>query len=817
MHYAHERGVVHRDLKPANIMIAVDGTPKITDFGLAKQLDTAESLTNTGAVLGTPGYMAPEQASGKKKHLVSRATDVYALGAILYQLLTGRPAFRGDTPLDTLVKVVSERPVPPRYIAPAVPPELEAICLRCLHKEPTKRYPDALVLATELRRAIEGASTWPQLAVLSGRRRTQSGSRWGKGGTIRRQAELRLAERAALWAVKPANRHLPSWWEWGNIRLFTRKCDWTEPQQRMMKKAGRFYAVAGSVLMAFLLLAGSVAYAKYCSLRAMGLVETLKAVDTRYVSEPLAEIAPYRRLAEPLLNGILNDPNLGAKEKLHARLALAPIDENQIEPILHALLEAAPEHEAEELGVILRALDSQRERAISVLRGQLEMELDPRKHPKSDRDAHYALDRRKARAEALLMQLDEASEIGWPTLQFSPEPMRRTLLIHSLSRLGIDPRGLVVRLEREPDTSARRALILSLGGFSGKQLPEQTVQDLAQRLLQWYETASDPGIHSAIDWVLRHRLQGKARGKLDWQQVAALEKIDSRLVGPPTEKRDWFVTPNLHTMAIIRNPEKFQMGSPVNELGRASDRETSHAKHIGRSYAIATKETTVEQYRLFLKDHPNAAPRFEDNPKFKAEEDGPVTAVSWYLAAAYCNWLSRQEGLPEAEWCYPPDIEKWDDSSMSDPVKLPENFLERKGYRLPTESEWEYACRAGTRTSRYYGDSEEMLKEYAWYSKSTTDDRAFPVGQLKPNDLGLFDMHGNVFEWCQDRYQRYQINSQGPTEDSVEVDVSSDQPRTLRGGAFNSDASYVRSAYRFSQPPKNLLLNGGFRVARTYR
>src|SRR5262245_57849255 len=154
VHYAHQHGIIHRDLKPGNILLGPDQHPYVTDFGLAKRTTGGSDLTQTGAVVGTPSYMAPEQARGGKT--LTTAVDVYALGATLYEVLAGRPPFRAATPLDTLREVLERDPERPRSLTPAADPDLEAVCLKCLARDPQQRYASAADLAADLERWLHG-------------------------------------------------------------------------------------------------------------------------------------------------------------------------------------------------------------------------------------------------------------------------------------------------------------------------------------------------------------------------------------------------------------------------------------------------------------------------------------------------------------------------------------------------------------------------------------------------------------------------------------------------------------------------------------
>jgi len=155
IHHAHLQGILHRDLKPSNIVLTRDNQPKVTDFGLAKKLDAPSGKTRTGVVMGTPSYMAPEQAGGRVREL-GPATDVYSLGAVLYEMLTGRPPFESESTLDTLMHVMERQPAPPRLLNAKVDRDLETICLKCLEKSPKHRYASAAALADDLERYLNG-------------------------------------------------------------------------------------------------------------------------------------------------------------------------------------------------------------------------------------------------------------------------------------------------------------------------------------------------------------------------------------------------------------------------------------------------------------------------------------------------------------------------------------------------------------------------------------------------------------------------------------------------------------------------------------
>jgi formylglycine-generating enzyme required for sulfatase activity len=345
-----------------------------------------------------------------------------------------------------------------------------------------------------------------------------------------------------------------------------------------------------------------------------------------------------------------------------------------------------------------------------------------------------------------------------------------------------------------PETSIRRALILALGTYGAERLSPGEREPLIGKLLDLYRNDPDAGIHGAATWALR-----------EWGQQEKLQAADAELVKAKDRgDRRWFVNSQGQTFNLIEGPVEFRMGSPRTEPDRSSGTfsEDIHIHHriIARRFAIATQEVSVRQYQLFVKQHPWAY--HAQNDIHSPDPDGPMNQVSWYDAAAYCNWLSWREGLPQ---CYEPN----QGGKYADGMKLKPDALRLGGYRLPTEAEWEYAARAGAATSRYYGSSVVLLERYAWYYL-TSGDHAQPCGRLLPNDFGLFDMLGNVWEWCHD----YHLPN---TKIAFNVgDINSSSPGVLRGGTFSNLPAYVRSASRHMDRPEYHLTDFGFRPARTY-
>jgi serine/threonine protein kinase/formylglycine-generating enzyme required for sulfatase activity len=697
--------------------------------------------------------------------------------------------------------------------------------------------------------------------------------------TRRGRAELRLAERAALWNAKPENRHLPAWWEWLNIRLFTRKKTWTQPQRQMMRKTGIYFGLRFFLLFAVVVLLGWGVFEGLLYLSAVTMVAAIKSSDTRNVPLFLPGLEAHRRHTTPMLRKLFDESTPDSKERLHASLALLPVDSDQMEYLYGRLLKAdaqevivirdvLSDHHTQDLTERLWILlenpksdQDERLRAACALatlapddprwakvsrdvaevviiqkpfmvpqwtdalkgagewlippladflvdekrsvseRGLiagvygayaadipaaydgLEAQLAEKCPPNASVDVKVALARRQASIGVALLANGRPSKV-WPLFEHRPDPTLRSYLIERVGPGGVDVKVVISRLDQEKQVSARRAILLSLGEFGRDRLPQADREKLLPRLEHLYRDDPDPGIHGATEWLLRH-----------WEVWDKLKNPDKGLTTGKVEgKRQWYINRQGQTMTVV----------PAGEFWMAEGKDR-HRVQIGRSFTMASKEVTVDQFLRFRKAHAY-------NKACSRTSDSPMNAVNWYDAAAYCNWLSEREGIPKDQWCYEPN----DKGEYAEGMKIPVNYLERTGYRLPTEAEWEFACRAGADTAFSFGEPEDLVAKYAWYSANSFF-MGHPTGALKPNDLGLFDMHGNSWEWCQETYKDYSDTAEEKAKAHIEhtQGVSNRFGRVVRSGSFGAPWLDVRSTYREGNGPDFRERSHSFRPTRT--
>jgi formylglycine-generating enzyme required for sulfatase activity len=480
-------------------------------------------------------------------------------------------------------------------------------------------------------------------------------------------------------------------------------------------------------------------------------------------------------------------------------------------------------------------VEAQANEVLPVLAATVSLPLEEEK----TQDAKEHLARRQANAAVLLLRLGQADRV-WPLLKHPGRPQAkvhgfsdprvRSYLIHRLGPLGADRAVLARRLDDvETDLSVRRALLLALGEFGPAQLTPAERERFLPGVVLLYRESADAGLHGAAEWLLRQWGQQETirRFEQDWvkdepRRRQREEQIRRDLAREPARgetfagKSYWFLNGRGQTMVVIPGPVAFLIGSPTDEEGRGGGpdgkSEQQNYKRINRSFAIAAKEVTVgdikdADFQKFYQE--KVARGLGEVREYSPTAECAMNNVDWFDAAAYCNWLSAREGVPPEEWCYLPN----DKGKYGPGMKPAPDYLRRTGYRLPSEAEWEYACRAGALTGRPYGEGEELLGKYAWYAANSLSRGMLPGRLLKPNDFGLFNMLGNAAEWCHDPFRPYTAGEDKEFEEgAIEFDN-----RVFRGGAFSLPASAVRSAYRDSGSPAIHYNPVAFRVARTLR
>ncbi|HTI51257.1 MAG TPA: SUMF1/EgtB/PvdO family nonheme iron enzyme [Planctomycetaceae bacterium] len=401
---------------------------------------------------------------------------------------------------------------------------------------------------------------------------------------------------------------------------------------------------------------------------------------------------------------------------------------------------------------------------------------------------------RRARAAVLLFELGE-SEPLWKSLASSDDPEPGANAEARLAMTGADPDALFRQLRNCP-APLRAALVRTFGSIPPVALRPSLREECLREFERLYRFDPDSGVHSAAEWVVR-----------SWGHGNDLARWTVDLAGPgPADGRNWYITRTGHTLAVFHGPIVSRTGSPSDEPGRDASDERLATRRIARDFAIGTTEVSVRQFLKYKPDFRHSENAYTPSP------DCPVAGLTWHRAAEYCQWLSRQDGIPESEWCYRENT----DALTMEPYP---DYLTRTGYRLPTEAEWEYGCRAGAATAYSWGSDPSLGWRFA-LALDKSQGRHLPVGSLCPNRFGLFDMHGNVAEWVEEPYRKVV-----PDGDDVEVPEvisasgdNEDVERVNRGGSAAELLRYQRAANRREARGRNQTsFHTGFRIARTIR
>jgi serine/threonine-protein kinase len=707
--YAHDRNILHRDLKPGNILVDGNDRPYLIDLGLAKSLEATEYTTLSGHPLGTPEFMSPEQARGQKD--VGFASDVYGLGATLFALLTGRPPFGkgGEPPLVILRKAIDEEAVWPRERNKPVGRELKAICLKCLEKDPLRRFSTAGDLAVALNKYLNYEHT----------------------GITFPGPQARLAK----W---------------------------------IKRKPWRAAAAGIALLAALGLGLGWATVARHRRAAAATLVHDIQVVPLALLPSTLEHAAPYHDAVSPPLRELLRRDPSNAELRSRIAMALVSADPSWTKDLIDRLLSCDPE----EHRVIREVLRGNWQQVSPVLLAVLTS-------PSQDQ-------RKRTRAAAALVASDGGNDFAdraaWLEFRQADDPGPRVELLEWLVRSKARSDLLIVHFERERDPAIRRLILQCLGEL-GTEHASPAGASFLSRLDDVYRNDPDPGVHSSAAYVFWH-----------WGYHKRLKQMDRALAGVPRGSKRWFVNPHGQTMAVI--------GDDLNPGSLSSER-------FPYRFSIATTETTLEQYQKFEPGHDARRKKYGDVSQGSPEL--PADFVSYNDAAMYCNWLSQREGLPPEEWCYVRGDERLE-------WALAPNYLARRGYRLPDLREWEYAARAGTKTTRYFGESLDHADQYAWYDRNTSY-KSEPVARKRPNDYGLFDVLGNVTEWCYnpDPPHDPECHCSAPRgENCVKVRFVS-----LRGGCFYYTTGELAARPNHSlldqRTPSERYNFTGFRIARIER
>lgn len=710
IHYAHVKEIIHRDIKPGNVLMSKDGNPLVADFGLARRMDIDQTIHATGDVVGTPAYMSPEQARGER---VSERSDIYSIGAVLYETITGRPPFQAASPWEVLHQVMTNDVTPPRRLNSAIPKDLETICQRCLERDSRRRYETAEFVASELERFLTDRPIEARPIGVTGRI-----IRWCR----REPGQAAMSGIAALMAIAMTVVTTVAFLRIGDAQSQTRA-----QEQRTTEARVRALVTAAPDAVPL-------------SISTLDLNNN----ETRALLEAYAE-----------------DASNEAGIRLRAACGLAAMGDVRAELILDCIDLVPPTR-----GTC--------QNIITALRS-----ADERVQDELARKAKSGLVDSRVRNAIVAMFLGN-SEPARDLVEPAPDPEPRTRFVHGFANWMADEASFPGILETA-DPHLAAVLCLSMGNVDRLTVRPEVRQQIANSMLALYQHSPHGAVHSSAGWALAK-----------WSQ--SLPQLNGSHTG-------WEMNGMGMTMILV-NPGTFTMGE--RDISETVSRVT-----LTRPFWISDREVSRRMFQRFAQTIAGEdKSEFEANTFFSPTLDHPVQSIPWHNIVRFCNWLSLEDGR---ERCYTRTESTGNDGTLKVVWKCD---FSASGYRLPTEAEWEYACRGRANTRYSFGNDPLLEPQYA-RSSNSRDIETLPCGSLIPNAYGLFDMQGNVWEFCWDEFsQQNSVAKTDPLGVSGNTAVEGSY-RIIRGGGVNNNSGDSDAEARGSDATNRRSNNLGFRIVST--